>query len=67
VAVKSAGKALPIIVSIVIKDTETGKILRDRERGKVCIKSAPVMSRYHTGLKTPRRSSTMKATSLRTG
>lgn len=42
----SVGKAVPLIATIVIKDPQ-GKILKDGERGEICIKSAMVMSRYH--------------------
>merc|ERR1719162_1604534 len=44
---RSCGKPLPLIVEVVIKDPETGKVLPTETRGEVCIRSAMVMKGYH--------------------
>mmetsp|Transcript_18845 Transcript_18845/g.21051 ORF Transcript_18845/g.21051 Transcript_18845/m.21051 type:complete len:582 (+) Transcript_18845:33-1778(+) len=43
----SCGRPLPLIVEIKIKDPTTGKVMKDGERGEVCIKSALVMKSYY--------------------
>lgn len=42
----SAGRPLPLLASLVIKDTETGKVLPDGGRGEVCIKGPFLMKGY---------------------
>uniref|UniRef100_A0A7S1MK92 AMP-dependent synthetase/ligase domain-containing protein n=1 Tax=Alexandrium catenella TaxID=2925 RepID=A0A7S1MK92_ALECA len=44
---KSAGRPIPLIVGIVIKDPETGKTLPDGSRGEICIRGVTVMKCYH--------------------